>query len=363
VVVYAAEHGSALAAREATAASRDVTVGVTGTGGTDRGLLKRRLASSNSERTVDYWNEQVGATLRISAVSPYLDALARGGPIESDAFSGIAAEDLPLLDLKVANNGKRVVFLTEAIFDVASSRPDRTAVPVINDVEPSPRAFGISNEGWGPLRDVVVSYRVVPEGTRGAYEQPYPARLSLARIGEYATIKVDDGVRAAGVDLDAVSRAEHESPIPAATPALARALGPFRDQTAVVAGELAYTTQTPSGQARRRVKFEVPIALVQQPPASGGGSVGVDEVYNVALRASGRGYRPVVGIAEALRPGAVKRFAIRVYAPQSSVHRFRVRLRYGDRTLETPPTVLNVFVPRTHEIPQPERDVESTGAS
>lgn len=363
VVVYAAEHGSALAAREATAASRDVTVGVTGTGGTDRGLLKRRLASSNSERTVDYWNEQVGATLRISAVSPYLDALTRGGPIESDAFSGIAAEDLPLLDLKVANNGKRVVFLTEAIFDVASSRPDRTAVPVINDVEPSPRAFGISNEGWGPLRDVVVSYRVVPEGTRGAYEQPYPARLSLARIGEYATIKVDDGVRAAGVDLDAVSRAEHESPIPAATPALARALGPFRDQTAVVAGELAYTTQTPSGQARRRVKFEVPIALVQQPPASGGGSVGVDEVYNVALRASGRGYRPVVGIAEALRPGAVKRFAIRVYAPQSSVHRFRVRLRYGDRTLETPPTVLNVFVPRTHEIPQPERDVESTGAS
>jgi hypothetical protein len=187
--------------------------------------------------------------------------------------------------------------------------------------------------------------------------------LSLARIGEYATIKVDDGVRAAGVDLDAVSRAEHESPIPAATPALARALGPFRDQTAVVAGELAYTTQTPSGQARRRVKFEVPIALVQQPPASGGGSVGVDEVYNVALRASGRGYRPVVGISEALRPGTVKRFAIRVYAPQSSVHRFRVRLRYGDRTLETPPTVLNVFVPRTHEIPQPERDVESTGAS
>jgi len=365
VVVYAAEHASALAAREATAASRDVTVGVTGSGGTDLGLLKRRLASSSSGRTVDYWNEQVGATLRIAAVSPYLDALARGGPVESDAFGGISAEDLPLLDLKVANNGTRVVYLTEAIFDVASSRPDLTAVPVINDAAPSPRVFDISNEGWGSMRNVVVSYRVVPEGTNGprAYAQPYPARFSLSRVEEYATVDVDDGVRAAGVDVAAIRRAEKATPAPATTPAVARALGPFTDGSAVVAGELAYTTRTPSGQVRKRVKFKVPVMLVRRPASSGGGSVGVDAVYNVALRVSGSGYHPVVGLSEALRPGTVKRFAIRVYAPQSSVHRFRVRIRYGNRTLETQPTELRVFVPRTNERPSPAPDVESTGNS
>jgi hypothetical protein len=64
-----------------------------------------------------------------------------------------------------------------------------------------------------------------------------------------------------------------------------------------------------------------------------------------------------------LRPGSAKRFEIRVYAPRSSVHRFRVHLKYSNGEIVAPPTALHLFVPRTHETPVPATNVKASGAS
>jgi len=146
--------------------------------------------------------------------------------------------------------------------------------------------------------------------------------------------------------------------------AIRRAVGPFRGAKGLVAGELSYVTRTPSGRSRTRdVEFEAPISLVQRiqrppftPPAG-------PSYYNVRLRVSGSGYRQIVGISEALRPGGVKQFEIRVFAQRSSVHSFRVHLKYGAREIVTAPTELRLFVPRSHQIPQADDDVSSSGAS
>jgi hypothetical protein len=367
MVVYAGWHDSALRARDAAAASRDVTADLTGSGGNDIGLLKRRLARVDSERIVDYANSGGNPTMRIGPVAVYLDALAAGGPIRPGDFEGISTADLPLLDLKATNNSKRVVYLTQAVFDVESSRPDPTAIPVVGELEHTPRAFDLSNEGWGPMRSVVIRYRVVATGTRGALERPFPVETRVGALRESTTVDVAAGVRDAGVDLAAVRRIEAQRPYTlqgAQLRAVRRALGPFRGMRALVAGEITYVTGTPSGYARRRtVTFEAPILLVRPPVRFPGSSGSGPSYYNVRLRVSGHHYRQIVGIAEALKPGATKRFEIRVFAPRSSVHRFQVHLKYGNGEIVTAPTELRLFVPRTHETPVADDDVSSSGAS
>jgi hypothetical protein len=367
VIVYAGWHDSALRARNAAAASRDVTADLTGSGGNNIGLLKRRLARVDGERIVDYANSGGDPTMRITPVAPYLDKLADGGPIRAGDFYGISTADLPLLDLKVTNNGKRVVYLTRAVFDVESSRPDPTAIPVVDELQFTARTFTIGNEGWGAMRRVEVRYRVVPPGTHGALERPFPVKTTLRAVHEDAFVDVSPGLRAAGVDVAAIRRVENARRgylTGAQQQALRRALGPFRGTEATAAGEIAYVTQTPSGKLhRRKVTFEVPVKLVRPNEMGGGGSVGTPTHYNVRLRVSGRGYRQIVGIAEELRPGAVKRFEIRVFARRSSLHRLRVHLEYGNGEIVTAPTELRLFVPRTHETPVADVDVDGSRSS
>lgn len=367
VIVYAGWHDSALRARDAAAASRDVTADLTGSGGNDIGLLKRRLARADSGRSVDYTNSGGDPVVAITPVAPYLDKLADGGPIRAGDFYGTSTADLPLLDLKVTNNSKRVVYLTQAVFDVESSRPDPTAIPVVEDLQFTPRAFTIGNEGWGAMRRVEIRYRVVPPGTRGALERPFPAKTILPAVREDAFVDVSPGIRAAGADVAAIRRIENAwrgNLSSAQQQALRHALGPFRGKEAIAAGEIAFVTQTPSGKLqRRKVTFEVPILLASSHQMGGGGSVGTPTYYNVRLRVSGRGYRQIVGIAEELRPGTVKRFEIRVFAKRSSLHRLRVHLKYGNGEIVTAPTALRLFVPRTHETPSADVDVDASRKS
>ena len=368
VIVYAGWHDSALRTRDAAAASRDVTTDLTGSGGNDIGLIKRRLASANSERVVDYLNSGGDPTLRITPVNAYLDTLENGGPITAGDFGGISTADLPLLDLKAANNSKRVVYLTRAVFDVESSAPDRTAIPVVDELTHTARAFDLGNEGWGPMRRVVVRYRVVPRGAKNALERPFPVQVNVGTVREEVDVDVSAGARAVGVDLGALKRIENlpfgRQTSSSGTTAIRRALRPFRSPEALVAGEISYWTETATGRpAHRTVSFKVPV-LLYVAPNFGGGQVGSGRsYYNVRLKVSGRHYRQIVGIDEELRPGTVKRFEIRVYAPRSSVHSFRVHLVYGTGEILAPPTVLHLFVPRTHETPQPETNVDASQSS
>ena len=364
LVVYVALHGSAADARAAATEQRDVTVDVTGASGTAKGLGRGTLAASSAGGTaagVAYATTDDGVTVSVTPTAAYLQLLARGGPIVSGAFADVAADELPLLDVKVTNNSERVVFLTAALVDVASSRPDLTAIPTVTELESTPRAFELGNEGWGPLRNAVLRYRVGPPGLSNPFERPFPATRQLGTIREYATVGVDAGIAAAGVDVARLRRLDAAGPsrVTGSQAAERRQVVRPLGRGAVVYGELEYATATVGSRVvRRRVRVQVPIVLFTPEPMSGGGAVGMGEVYALGLRADGRDYRRVVGIAEALRPADFVRFALRVYAPRSSVHRLVVRFRYGGGEIVTRPIVLRLYVPRSHEPPTIRAQVE-----
>jgi hypothetical protein len=257
--------------------------------------------------------------------------------------------------VRVTNNSDRVVFLTAALVDVESSVPDLTAIPTVDEMLDAPRVFALGNEGWGPLRDAVLRYRVAPPGLENAFERPFPTTRRLGTIREGSTVGVDAGIGAAGVDIAGLRRLDALPPygLTDAQAAERRQVAAPLRRGAVVYGELEYATRTIGARTeRRRVRLRVPVRLFQPPPTQGGGSVGLGEIYALGLRADGRRYRRVVGIAEALDPADVARFALRVYAPRSSVHRLVVRFRYGGGEIVTRPIVLRLYMPRTHVAPE-----------
>lgn len=103
--------------------------------------------------------------VRIQPSMRYLEILQGGGPIKPityvrDPFSW----EFPNLDFKVVNNGHRTVFLTEVCFDIARSCLDPSPVLVVRRDSYGSNAlhFVISNQGWGPVRNLRARFHLTP---------------------------------------------------------------------------------------------------------------------------------------------------------------------------------------------------------
>ena len=69
----------------------------------------------------------------------------------------------PQLDIKIANHQQTPLLLTEAVFDVAASRPDLRPIPVLKRVG-TEMYFSINNVGWGVMEDCKLIFEIVPDG-------------------------------------------------------------------------------------------------------------------------------------------------------------------------------------------------------
>jgi hypothetical protein len=256
---------------------------------------------------------------------PYLKLVRGGGPLGGlaglDFVWWYPAEKFPLLDVKIANTGAKIVFLSAASVHVARSVPDPEPIPFVYQGRPSePRMFAVGNRGWGRMEGTSLSYDIAAGLTTTRFAESYA----------YRTEPNADG------DFD-VSEAIAARQLPA------RGLG-------TVWGELSYSWHDSGGRLhRQRAKIVTTVFLArEQEPA--GAPAPVQGKYDVELRVSGRNYDVTLrSFNRFIKPQTPDRFVIRVRAKRSSIHTgLETRLRYSDGHVQrSQPLTLRIFVPRS----------------
>jgi hypothetical protein len=310
----------------------------------------------------------------ISPSMGYLSRLESGGPIKPIDFTWVPFDwDFPNLDVKIVNNGKQTLLFTEAVVGVTESRLDPTAILLIkpDSFRSNALHFLILNEGWGPARDVKVSFHLVPleERVQEDYTTPYPYSIALEDITEQLNVDISDAFRQAGVDLDGladlrivsqtygggrdevtlrqsdgsdatVSREQFEA-------RRASYLGRFKRGGALVSGEIAFNHTSVDGSERHRtLKFATVVWIFDE------NRVGVPRPpsyqYAVRLLVDGTTYERRLNISHEIKPGETDRFAIKLGVDESSRHIFHLRLLYNrSASLDTGEIRLLTFVPRS----------------
>jgi hypothetical protein len=307
---------------------------------------------------------------------PFLTKYLNGGPIEAIRYVWVPFEwEFPELDVKVLNNSKRTVFLTEAILRVQESRLAPMPVLVVKSDGQRSNAlhFFISNEGWGEVRNLRVYYHLtaISDGEmKPVFTEPYPFETAIGDFPESVNVCVADAFRAVGVNLDGLASlalsgafgmgaavlqrkklGTHANEVlPPAAEAIAKTnelLGPFQRGGALVSGELAFEALTEEGTTRAmRVKFSTTVWLYDV--ALVGAPMPPTFEYAIKLEVDGKSYERRMPISHALKPGEADRFTIKTGMDKSSRHTFRLRLADTEgHELESPTIDLVAFVPRT----------------
>jgi len=318
-----------------------------------------------------YLAEQVGGTIVIRPVMPYLDRMAAGGPIEPLRYITPTMcpfeWNLPALDFKLLNRTPVSFLLAEAIFDVEESRLDtRPVLVVMEDVRQSTaRAFWLVNEGATVLEDVIVRYEMLPGKVPApaTFPDDYPFSHSVGVFEHRAEIQVGEAFVARGVSIEELdtllnvvgddgktvtvqseSGVESTMTLEEHEAAIKRSLGPFVDEVGTIIGAIEFVE--PSCGQRQVVRFRAVVYIINvnrklrpRPPSA---------VYHVELATVGNNYRRCVPISQELQPGETDRFLMKVAVTESSNHRFRVTFcDVGGQTIQSPWIQLRCFVPRT----------------
>ena len=302
---------------------------------------------------------------------PYLDLVAKGGPVSALSYWDLPfAMSIPNLDLKIVNNDKQTYFFTGVIFDVERSEPDNEPVIVLHhDISGiNPRHIEILNEGWGKVLSPTIRFIVsatqfhpaIPLNTEKANEIHFDA------FDRQANVDLSREIESTGANLSRLSelsgckKASRSDPSGMVTCRsgnhtnkltlqeyeleLRQAFSPFTNNTAYIQGELSYsTTESP---VRKTLPFTASVGIVRD--LWPGAPTPPSYQYETMLKSEGTTYSVSIPIAQALKAGEVDRFNISVAAPQSSVHRFRLRLIYnGGKELVSPPIELKIFMPQS----------------
>jgi hypothetical protein len=300
----------------------------------------------------------------------YLAVFNAGGPISPMSYLSPThcpfRWDFPTLDFKVLNDQKSPLFLTEVIFDIDESRPDRSPLLVIQkDVQQ--RHAGnllIVNEGWCDLVDMTISFNLLPGAISVPdFRPPYRHSINVPLLTDRSEVNVISAFDAEGVridDLIQLYQATWETDVfvvPTADGSNEkiteaewqdrekRFLGRFRDHVGTLVGEISFGVAEANGQ-HQSVKFYAYVFLANQnryglskPPSAAYGAVfDIDKVS----------YQKRVQISHELQPGQTDRFTVKIAVAQSSSHRFRAMIRdITGRELKSLPIEMNCFVPRS----------------
>lgn len=229
-------------------------------------------------------------SLTITDSCGYLELWRNGSPLKPVTLGSQGYfQDAPLLlELKFLNSTRGTVYFTRAVAEV--ERSESMAAPLI------------------------------------AIEAPKGNELALVSLGEEVTGPVNFQVAIAGPE-DALDDARLPAPVPLE----------FRDGRAVFpltnvppSGESTAFGQFVIGDGPQRMmhRFEIPLGVKAPKPP---GSPSVPETgYQLELRSGGGPYETECPVSQFIQPGEADRFLIRIAAPQTSSHRFRLHLEYDD---------------------------------
>ena len=248
-----------------------------------------------------------------------------------DGFSG-----LPILDFKLVNNTDETVFFSDLLFSEITSIPDNRPElqwrrVVYAEYNPTCEWY-IKNDGWGPAEDAVLTIRATKpfklgeddeDAMQRALTSARPVRYQIGQIDREATISL----------LPLVGESNGQKSIS------------FTD-TIKVEGELEFSFHDLDGSVQK-AKLPVFLTIHGWSPAPGV-PVPPSMSYDAKLAVDGKGYEVRTQVSEALAPREAGRFTVVVSADQSSVHLFKLKLRYNDdQILDLGPYELQFYLPRS----------------
>jgi hypothetical protein len=250
----------------------------------------------------------------------------------------------PNLDIKIVNNGKETIFITEAVLEVERSTVDPWPVLVLRDRPVN--GFYIRNEGWGSVHDCTIRYNVLPLSAEVSYEGPYRFieqagtfdygyEVSLEKV--FQSMSINPGELLKEYDSE-----RWGSKTPQNRPGKS---GQFTGEGVRVVGEITFSGTTVKSERRTdTVRFSVHIEFDHRV----GAPMGPTYQYNIMLHDEGSQYKARVPVSHVIKSGEADRFGILVGTPKSSLHRFRLQLHYNNgQVLVSKPINLVLFMPRS----------------
>ncbi|MCP4407388.1 MAG: hypothetical protein GY807_06430, partial [Gammaproteobacteria bacterium] len=229
---------------------------------------------SKSDLTARYEYQRAEDILMISYEMPYLSLVDQGGPVEgmdvwwNEPFTW----EFPELSVKIANNTESTLLITEAVIEVSSSEIDMNPIIFIEETLFDVGYFKITNYGWGPAKNVTISFDVT-------------------HMGFFSMIDPLNDVTSSKIKLNSIEEdtmLNVESYVP----------DPLRNNHMVlVYGIINYSTK---GFADKKLGFKVAVALTEPPP---GAPRPPSATYDIFLEAGKAGYKVHRALAQEIKPG------------------------------------------------------------
>jgi hypothetical protein len=312
----------------------------------------------------------------IEPVMPYLSKIKNNTPISPiSVFEMADSLQLPTIDLKIVNNMESTVFFTDAVFEIKESITDPWPILIIDD-ECKSMIIPIANIGWGDVYNCQVNFNIIKPTETPNFGANYNYKIDVGQFSTYYKLDLKNAFSQEGVDVNTLRMRpidywlndegiyiyrfyDYNGNVISFTKSenhqrVYDALGPFRESDkveytrgkAIVYGEISFSGMQSKGKVQNEtIRFVTDISLYQW--GEQGAGIPVDSEYQIEFDADRKNYEKSVPISQALKPGEVDRFTVAIKASKSSIHRFKIQLKYNDGNVyESKPILLKIFVPR-----------------
>lgn len=312
-------------------------------------------------KDVVYRAEIRDGALHIGPSLDYLDLLDAGGPIGPLKYhwSPFNAH-LPVLDIKVVNNTRETVLFGDATLEVESSRTDLRPLLVLNGTG-AWMGLPLINLGFGPASSCILRFDVGTHEAQENWDDPMPFQIDATHDLDRARwIDLGGVFERLGVDVAEIRALRQAEELGQNFPVVGRpqidqedrvrraqaAIGPFDRGVARVWGTIGYTgSESPA--IVRTIRFSTELSLLWKWPEA---PLKPSMEYEVELATDRQNYTVQLSIAHELKPGETDRWTVKLGASKASLHRFKVRLGYGNgRSVESSAIELDLFLSRADD--------------
>jgi hypothetical protein len=262
----------------------------------------RSRFSDPDEYTLRYRYSKDAAGIRVIPDLPYLTKLRKGEPVQGFSWRYEPFHwEFPSLAVKVLNNTRRDLLLTEVVIRVRESKLDNR--PILVSATYVVNGLSIQNEGWGPVvrPQLQISLKHANACEQFSLGNPINVKLDSFDIGKSFSISplVPSSL------IDEVKKSSFANP-------------PWPGYTPIcVHGKLDFKDDLGNDDS-----FKFASIVVLELPAIAERPLPPTYTYDLFLKAGKNGYEERKSISQEIKPGAGDHFLIRISTDRSASFKF-----------------------------------------
>jgi hypothetical protein len=246
------------------------------------------------------------------------------------------------------------------VFEIEESKIDPTPLLVIEADELRRKALHILlvNEGWSKIQDCAMDFNVLPADNSDwlyawktmenlSFQRPYRHSINIGTFEGDTNVDLSSAFAQEGVGSAVIQNAVMRPAELIPYEPTAKELGKFSSGSSLVYGELNFKSLTINGALEQySVKFATIVHLSNK--GLSGAALPSSFQYKARFNVDQKNYQVPVAISHSLKSKEADRFNVRVVAPKSSFHKFKVRLLYnnGDSVISEP-IEMRILVPKS----------------